>query len=255
MTLVDGNNWFRRRIETVLVGNSVKNCFYELHNKQGVVICVWDGFNALEKRRVLYPEYKLGRKKAGDNIYESQNLLKKLLKLSKVISLQVDGFEGDDVIAALAFKYKGKAKMYIESNDLDLYQLNLPMARDKFPEQAKWIKLMKTMVGDSSDNIPGATGFGKTSWEKFDDHQKQILEHIIVSGYALTEDQVRNMISSFFPVRALEWFVKKDNRNTLLTFYKVVGFENVPWPLIESSMYQGLNRPDLAEPVFNQYMM
>ena len=255
MIIVDGNNWFRRRAETDIMGTPVRNCFYELQNKPVSVVCVWDGFNALERRRLIFPDYKRNRVPAGDNIYESQNMLKKLLNLSKVVSVQVDGYEGDDVIAAIAERYKGKANIYIESNDLDLYQLGLPMSRDKFPDTPRWIQLLKTMVGDSSDNIPGAKGFGKKSWEGLSDEQKHKLETIIVSGHGLTEDEIQAQVGDFFPSKALTWFKSKENRKLLLDYYKIVGYVPVPWDLIEKNMVPGHNQPDLAEPVFQEYMI
>lgn len=255
MIIVDGNNWFRRRAETDVMGAPVRNCFYELQNKPDTVICVWDGFGGLDKRRAIYPEYKRNRKPAGDNIYDSQGMLKKLLKLSKVVSVQVDGYEGDDVIAAIAERYKPQTKVYIESNDLDLYPLGCPMSRDRFPELPKWVRLYKTMVGDSSDNIPGAKGFGEKSWTGLTEEQKHKIETIIVSGHGLTEEEIEAMVSDFYPSRGLAWFKSKENRKLLLDFYKIIGYIPVPWDLIEKNMIPGHNQPLLAEPIFQEYMI
>lgn len=256
LTVIDGNNWFRRRLESTGFGSPVRNCFYELQNKQGMVICVWDGFGALKKRRAIYPDYKMGRKPAGESIYESQDLLKKLLDLSSVYQIQIPEFEGDDVIAALVELYKPNFdSVYIETNDLDMYQLGVPMARDKFPEQPKWIRLYKAMVGDNSDNIGGSKGFGEVSWKKLTEDQKEVIEHILVCGWGYGPDQIEKMVAEFFPPKALAWFKEKENRQLLSKFYRIVGFEEVPKELIDQYLKKGLNAPHLAEPIFAEFML
>lgn len=256
LVIVDGNNWFRRRAESTLMGSPVRNCFHELHNKNAMVVCVWDGFKALEARRKLYPDYKVKRIAPPSEHYASQNLLKQLLEFSRVTQVQVDGFEGDDVIAALVERYRKDFKsIYLESNDLDLYQLACPMARDKFPERPKWVQLFKTMVGDPSDNIPGAKGFGKGSWEKLTEDNKAMIEHIILFGWGYTPEEVKEKVQDFFPPKALQWFCEKENRQQLLTFHKVVGFVAVDMALINKGMKHGMNRPDLAEPIFVEFML
>lgn len=254
INIIDGNNYFRRRIETDSFGHPVKSCFNEIQAMHGLVICCWDGKYSKQARQALYPDYKAKRVFAGEDIYASQNLLRELLAFSKAIQVTVDGFEADDVIAKLTYKYKDVAPIFINSNDLDLYQLGQSMARDSFPEEPKYIKLYKTMIGDPSDNIPGCKGFGKESWKKLTDEQKQIMESVIASGHLLTPNEIMEKVS-FLPVKIVNWFGVKENMEELRLYYRIIGFIDVPDDLIEKNMTQGLNRPDLAYPIMEQYML
>lgn len=259
LIIIDGNNWFRRRIETDPMGSPVKSCFYEIQNQPNdtVIFLVWDGYGALKMRREIYPDYKVHRKPAGENIYASQDLFKKVALLGKAISIEVPGFEGDDVIAFLARKYGPRfQEVFIESNDLDLYQLGYPMARQKYPEIPKNIAIYKTMVGDSSDNIPGCKGFGEKSWFDLQQNQKDMLAQIIISGYdRLSDKEVQAKVDDFFPNRAKKFFYEKENRLLLNKFYKLITFKAVPEKLVDEHTKKGLNRPDLTNPIFEEYML
>lgn len=259
LLIIDGNNWFRRRIETDPTGSPVKSCFFEIQNqpKNTVIMLVWDGYGALKIRRDIYPDYKVHRRPAGESIYESQNLFKEVAELSRAISIEVKGFEGDDVIAYLARKYGPRFKeVFIESNDFDLYQLGYPMARQKYPELPQYVAIYKTMVGDSSDNIPGCKGFGEKSWFDLKPEQKDMISQIIVSGYdRLSDEEVEAKVKDWFPSRALKWFLVKENRKLLNDFYKIITFKAVPHELVEEATKVGADRTDLALPIFEQYML
>lgn len=219
------------------------------------VIIVWDGYNGNAQRRKIFPEYKMKRNPASESIYESQKLMKKLLRLTKAISIEVPGYEGDDVLAAVVLKYKGKVPLLIESNDLDLRQLDVPMTRTEFPLEPKWITLYKTMVGDTSDNIKGCVGFGQTYWDRLTEDQKLLLEHIITDGWGYTDNEVREKVQSFFAPKALKWFCDSKNRELLKNYYKIVNFIPIPWAEVEKHILQGLDRPDLAEPIFKEFLL
>lgn len=257
MTIIDGNNWFRRKAEGDVLGTPVRTCFREINRmcESGLVILVWDGFKALEPRRALYPEYKMKRTSPGESFYESQKLFSQIAEFTSAIQIKVDGFEGDDVVAAVANKYRKDCSIRIESNDADLCQLGLPIARNSIPDEPHWIALMKTMVGDASDNIPGAKGFGKGAWEKLTSQQKDTLHQIVASGHQMTEEAIREKVQDFYPKSALNWFVEVENRNQLLTYYKIVNFIPIPWDVIEKNMKPGVGKPELADPILAEFML
>lgn len=257
IAIVDGPNFFRRQFETSGRINPVRSCFNVIqYNKLGkdLVIVVWDGFHARKIRRDIFPDYKAKRVAPVDGFHDLQNMFKKVLELSNCIQVEVPGYEGDDVIAAIALKYQKHAKLFLETNDLDMAQLGLPMGRDKFPDKPQFIVLYKTMVGDPSDCIPGAKLFGEKAWQALTDENKQTLDHILTSGWGLHEEEVRALVEPFYPKRGLDWFVSKENRQLLQKFYRIVNFMPVEWATIEANMKAGANRPDLAEEIFKQYM-
>lgn len=259
LTIIDMNNWFRRRAETVGLGSPLRQCFNEIQAIAGPVIGVWDGQGALAARRKIYPEYKAKRNKPADDFFKSQDLFKKIVTFSKARLIEVPGFEGDDVIAHIVIQALSSGiphnEIFIQSNDADLSVLGTPMAREKVKVDAEYLTIYKTMVGDPSDNIPGAKQFGKKAWESLDFQQKDTLRHLILNGWGLTEAEIRARVESFYPKGGLEWFVKKENREALLTYHKVISFLPVPTELIDKHSMQGLNRPDLAQPIFQQFML
>ncbi len=255
LTIVDGNNFFRRRIESITAGSPTRSCFYELHNRPGTIIAIWDGAGGLKRRRELYPEYKLSRKPAGESIYAAQDLFKKLLTFSKVLQIEVKGFEGDDVIAAICKQFGPRFdNVFIESNDLDLYQLGRNMSRDKFPDTPENIRIYKTLVGDPSDNIPGCKGFGKVTWTGLTEPQKRVLEALVMKPET-SEEIAKELTKDFLPPRVFNQFIQVETRRQLNILYQIVGFLEVPFEAISSGMTEGLNRPDLAETLFKEYML
>ena len=256
LKIVDGPNWFRIRAETDIMGSPVRNCFLELQHDPAHVIVVWDGRDGLARRRELYPAYKATRKKPGENIFESQDLLKKILRLGKCVQIEVPGYEGDDVIAAVAGRYRDHVDtIFIQSNDADMGQLGLPMARETLPELPHLIPLYKAVVGDHSDNIPGIKGFGKGTWATLSPAQKNMLHQVVVNCVHLPPDDIRKKVEEFFPTTSLKWFLEPQNRELVATFYKIVNFLPVPQELIDRHTHVGVNNVEAAQKIMQQYMM
>lgn len=255
ITIYDGNNWFRRRIEASQ-GYVLSECFDEVQYKNGIKIFVWDGFNGLQSRRDIYPEYKMNRMKASEDIYTSMNTFKELLYFTDCFSIQVNGFEADDIIAKLARKYSDQGlKVFIESNDADFAQLGLPMARQTFKVEPKWVILYKVLVGDPSDNIKGVEGFGQGAWDKLTEDQKQTL-YAIINCYGNEPDKVvEEKVKDFLRPSVTKWISNQENRKLLSKYNKIINFLPVPDDLIEKNTKKGVNRPDLVYPIFKEILI
>lgn len=252
ISIIDGNNWFRRRAETSIRGNVLRECFYELQNSvYDLVFLVWDGKYALNARRKIYPEYKLTRNKPGENFYEIQNTFKQLAELSKAHTIQVDGYEGDDVIAHIVQKYKPLGySMFIESNDGDLCQLGCTMARLEHKVPAGEIALYKTLVGDPSDNIKGIPGFGVKAWESCTPAQKAKMKEIITNPAEGTVTWVREQVHPKFD----DFLSVRGNGIKLRVLWDVVNFLPMEAELVNKNFKFGQNRPDIAEITLKQFM-
>lgn len=256
ITIYDGNNWFRRRAETDYTGKPVSTCFYEIQNSPRFPIVVWDGFNGNAARRKIYPEYKRGRTPPGDDFFASQDLLKKVLGFSKAVQCEIPEFEADDVVAHLVERYREYADIFIESNDKDFLQLGVPMARSSIEVPSKWITFYKTMVGDTSDNIKGAVGFGDGGWNKLSERDRIQLRAIILNYINEPEDKVRAKLETVpLTKRVVNWMVEKENREQLVKYYKIVNFLGLPNEFVDEHMEQGKDRPDLAQPIFERFML
>ncbi len=140
------------------------------------VSLVWDGANSKQTRRTFLPQYKEGRDKAqevSDQLNIARDRVTQMALHLGMRVIQQASYEADDVLAYLV-KHLRHERNVICTSDGDLSVLvddNTSVWRlgelDKnpcgpFPH--KYIRLYKSLVGDTSDKIPGAKGFGDAAW-------------------------------------------------------------------------------------------
>lgn len=143
--------------------------------------------HGLTFRNEAFPAYKAQREATPEDIKKAVPIIKQILEAYHIPSLQVDGFEADDVIGTLAMKSGKKGiDTYMLTPDKDYGQLvreNVYMYRprhgggyetlgekeicDKYnittPLQV--IDLL-ALMGDTSDNFPGCPGVGEKTASK-----------------------------------------------------------------------------------------
>ena len=152
------------------------------------VVVAWDSRTSVSKRRAIYPEYKAGRVKPGEDFYAQIPLLKDLVKDLGWEFVEIDDYEADDIIGTLSEKADaaGDYETFIISSDLDMLQIiddNTHMWRilkgftniekidvkeveDKYGIKKNQFLDLKSLKGDSSDNIPGVPGIGEKTAAK-----------------------------------------------------------------------------------------
>ena len=148
-------------------------------------VCVaWDkrGTN-IRRRLAIYSEYKAGRKPAPPDFYAQIPILHELLAAFSWPLYEFDDYEADDIMATLdkQAEQHGDIETYLITSDLDalqildqntyLYALKKGLTNiDKFDipafEKRYGIRIgqfldLKSLKGDSSDNIPGVPGVGE----------------------------------------------------------------------------------------------
>ena len=151
--------------------------------KPDYVAVAWDkkGTN-IQKRKDIYPDYKAGRKPAPPDFYEQIPILHELLNAFGWPLYEIDGYEADDIMATFSREASEKGIITdLITSDLDALQALGPNVQvyalknglsnlEKFDvksfEEKYGIKVnqfldYKSLVGDSSDNIPGVAGIGK----------------------------------------------------------------------------------------------
>lgn len=134
-------------------------------------------------RQDIYPDYKTHRAPPPDDLIPQFSLIREACEAFGVPSVELPGFEADDLLAAYAkASINCGDKTQIISADKDLMQLLRPgvtmwdpMKNRPIDEQVVFEKFgvtpdkvidVQALCGDSSDNIPGVPGFGpKTSAE------------------------------------------------------------------------------------------
>ena len=142
-------------------------------------------------RHEWYPEYKATRDKTPEDLHAQIPHIEKILSTLGIACLRKDGFEADDIIATLARRAEKEGRhCVIISGDKDLAQLVgdfvSVLKPDKTEALAQWgVEEVKehwgvapaqmldylSLIGDSSDNIPGVKGIGpKTAVKLLQDY-------------------------------------------------------------------------------------
>ena len=147
------------------------------------VAIAWDkrGTN-IRKRREIYPEYKAGRKAAPDDFYEQIPILYELLDAFGWPLYELDDYEADDILGAFSREATTKGiETCLLTSDLDALQLVGPMVKvyalknglsnleefdvehfeTKYGIGVEQFLDLKSLMGDSSDNLPGVNGIGQ----------------------------------------------------------------------------------------------
>jgi DNA polymerase-1 len=149
-------------------------------------------------RHEKFKDYKIQRRPMPDGLISQMPIIKEVLKAYQIAIFEKEGYEADDLLATIAKKAEEAGfEVCIVSQDKDILQLvnenikvyspgdhEMLYDRDKVkarfgivPEQV--VELM-SLMGDSSDNIPGIPGIGeKTAVELLKEFGslKEILAH------------------------------------------------------------------------------
>ncbi len=135
-------------------------------------------------REEIYPEYKATREKMPDELAASLPRVRAIVEAYRDPVIELEGYEADDVIGTLATKAAAAGlEAVIVSGDKDFYQLvdehvhllnpgrggpngvdaewvDLSNADEKFGVPPSQVVDYLALIGDSSDNVPGAPGIG-----------------------------------------------------------------------------------------------
>ena len=191
LVLIDGNSLINRAFYAMPLlttkngeyTNAVygfMNMFFKMveSDKPDYVAVAFD-MKAPTFRHKMYDGYKATRKPMPEELRPQIPLLKNLLKLMGVCVVEQEGIEADDIIGTIA--KKSGVKTFIYTGDKDSFQLvddkisvcftkrgitetelysaeNFNMKTGINPPQ---VIDLKSLMGDSSDNIPGVAGVGE----------------------------------------------------------------------------------------------
>jgi DNA polymerase-1 len=151
--------------------------------KPDYVAVAWDKPKTNIRRRLeLYPAYKAGRKPAPADFYEQIPVLHQLLDAFGWPLYELDDYEADDIMGTLAVQAREKnLETMLITSDLDMLQLinghvkvyalkkglsNIELYspdsfKAKYGIEVQQFLDLKSLKGDSSDNIPGVPGIGE----------------------------------------------------------------------------------------------
>jgi DNA polymerase-1 len=162
-------------------------------------------------RKEIYPEYKANRPEMPDDVREQSRLARELLRYLGYPVIEHEGLEADDLIASLTSMLRADdTQVLILSSDKDLLQLVRPgvsviqpgksgqKARLIGPEDVREVAGVEatqivdymSLVGDSTDNVPGAQGIGKKTALKLLDRFGS-LDNLLSSLDSMERDSLR----------------------------------------------------------------
>ncbi len=129
-------------------------------------------------RTDIYPAYKANRQAMPDDLRAQIQPIKDIVAAFNIASLELEGFEADDLIGTIA--REGEAKGFavvVVTGDKDLMQIvtgrvtlldtmkekesDLPAVEERFGVGPDRVVDILALAGDSSDNIPGVPGIGE----------------------------------------------------------------------------------------------
>lgn len=150
------------------------------HNPAYVAVC-FDSPGGCARRKALLPLYKANRKKPDEALVSQLGLARDLVRELGLAVVAQPGIEADDLMAFLARRAATeKVPSVFVTTDKDVYQFlneyiyiwpaggkdgfkGPEAAKEKFGVENSFLPDYFSIVGDSSDNVPGVAGVGPKS--------------------------------------------------------------------------------------------
>ena len=186
-------------------------------------------------RNEIYPEYKANRSETPEDLIPQFPIIREATAAFGLPSLELDGYEADDLIATYAKCAREKnIKCVIVSSDKDLMQLvydgqvrmldpikqtyiGVEQVFEKFGVSPDKVVDIQALAGDSIDNVPGVPGIGiKTAAE-------------LINLYGDLEGLIANISNIKQPKRRET--LENNIENARISKKLVVLDENVPVPV------------------------
>ena len=184
-------------------------------------------------RHEVYKEYKGTRSAMPVELKEQVPLMKELLHAMNIKTVELAGFEADDLLGTIAKRYAHQGlDVRVISGDRDLLQLaeenlmiRIPKTKKGVTEVENYLPAdvealygvtplefieMKALMGDSSDNIPGAPGVGPKTASKLIQEYKSV-ENILAHLDELKPPKAQKSISEHAEQVKLSLFLARIN--------------------------------------------
>ena len=164
-------------------------------------------------RHHRYPEYKAHRPGMPEDLVKQLDYLRRIITALNVPTLELPGYEADDLIATLA-RLAQEAGMRVEiiSGDKDLLSLvndevtiwdpmkdmyyTPEVIQEKFGLPPASLVDMRALIGDPSDNIPGVPGIGPKTAQKLIS-RFQTLDELLSHLHQVKEKKLRDRLFEY----------------------------------------------------------
>lgn len=129
-------------------------------------------------RNQIYSAYKANRESMPDDLRAQVGRIRDVVRAFNIPALELEGFEADDIIGALAQEYSSRGgQVVVVTGDKDLMQIvtervtlldtmkgktsGIAEVHERFGVAPELVPDILGLAGDSSDNIPGVPGIGE----------------------------------------------------------------------------------------------
>lgn len=220
--------------------NSIAKCLNDLRLTPKDMVMVFEGKDSKKRRCMIDPTYKANRDgnrppEAYVQFQAARDKLKQVFRDLGAIAVQQDFVEGDDVLGWLVANLHDDCTIMTNDGDLTvlngnnvfgstcLARINGEVGKNKYGDfDFKLVTLYKSTVGDSSDGIKGAAGFGPAAFlnliARYGEDGCFELEQLIVQGKRDALSQIAEDNDCKYLRRIVEHFenVAKSHRLALL---------------------------------------
>lgn len=207
----------------------------------------------------IYSEYKANRNEMPDELAQQIKPLHKIIQAMGLPLIMVEGVEADDVIGTLAHEATEKKQdVIISTGDKDIAQLvnghitlintmnntvlDTKGVENKFGVPPNLIIDYLTLVGDTSDNIPGVPKVGPKTAVKWltqygsldnivkhaDEIKGKVGENLrnFIDQIPMTRSLVTIKCDVDMPVALSDLTIKEADKNALINHYREMEFKN-----------------------------
>lgn len=130
-------------------------------------------------RHLMYTDYKATRKKMPQDLASQMPMLKDLLKCMDIKTVELKGYEADDLIGTISKKcgidviiltgdrdtlqlIDSRIKVYLTKKGLsEVAEIDTERLKEEYGLTPSQVIDFKALMGDASDNIPGVSGIGE----------------------------------------------------------------------------------------------
>src|SRR4030043_281918 len=128
-------------------------------------------------RSEVYKEYKANRPAMPEGLTPQISYIKKIIEGYRVLFLEMDGYEADDLIGTIAKRMESEVDVVIITGDKDILQLvsdrtqvydtmkekrfGVEEVIERFGVSPEQVVEVMGLAGDAIDNIPGVPGIGE----------------------------------------------------------------------------------------------
>lgn len=181
-------------------------------------------------RHIEYKDYKGTRKGMPEELVPQMDLVKKVLASMNIKTLEMGGFEADDLLGTIAgIADKKGIEPVIVSGDRDLLQLATDTVKIRIPKtksgattvedyNAKDVEAaygvtptefidVKALMGDTSDNVPGVPSVGEKTAIKIIQEFKTVENAIANADKVKPKRASENLVTYAEQARQSKWLV------------------------------------------------